>query len=150
MLISERFFTKVSREDTIACWDWTGAINSAGYGSMLVGSRSDGSRTTMLSHRISWEIHHGPILDGLHVLHHCDRRQCVNPDHLFLGTNKDNMADRDAKGRCRAGVRNSEKTHCPRGHAYDQYNTRVYSGHRACIACCQARDAAKTSSRRGK
>lgn len=74
------------------CWLWFGAEGS-GYG--RVGFKGN----LLLTHRVSWELTNGPIPDGLWVLHKCDVRCCVNPDHLFLGTPKDNMQDKLRKGR---------------------------------------------------
>lgn len=74
------------------CWLWTGAFSS-GYGSAMFQGKSK------RAHRLSWEIFKGPIPDGVCVCHECDTPACVNPDHLFLGTKKDNADDRDLKGR---------------------------------------------------
>lgn len=89
--VKQRLLEKVEKTD--ACWLWTGAKNKDGYGQLFV----DGIAKS--THRISWEVHHGAIPDGLHVLHKCDNPPCVNPDHLFLGTNQDNVVDRESKGR---------------------------------------------------
>ena len=78
------------------CWSWGGSVNAAGYGVVRVGGRGSPS---YLAHRLSWALHCSEIPDGLHVLHRCDNPACSNPDHLFLGTNRDNIADRIAKGR---------------------------------------------------
>lgn len=100
---------KVKEQDTVTrfwkytvvapdgCWQWTGARDSDGYG--LLTTRRSGSIRHMRMHRLSWEIHHGPIPDGLFVLHRCDNPPCARPDHLFLGNNKENATDRHMKGR---------------------------------------------------
>ena len=75
------------------CWLWTGYLDKAGYG--VASKRSRPIRC----HRLSWELHRGEIPKGLNVLHKCDVRSCCNPDHLFLGTTADNIADKVAKGR---------------------------------------------------
>lgn len=75
------------------CWIWIGHINDSGYGML----KHQGLTTR--AHRHSYSIYIGPIPAGMHVLHKCDVRSCVNPDHLFLGTNQDNVDDREGKGR---------------------------------------------------
>lgn len=80
-------------EPNSGCWLWLGTTNDDGYGRMTIRRKAIGA------HRISFELLCHPIPKGMHVLHKCDVRSCVNPDHLFLGTNLDNMADKMAKGR---------------------------------------------------
>lgn len=91
-----RFWSKVERAGPEKCWLWKGSRLKAGYGQ--IGSGGKYGRP-FLAHRVSWEIHFGPIPEGLCVLHHCDNPPCVNPYHLFLGTHADNAHDREIKGR---------------------------------------------------
>ncbi len=89
----QRFWSKVDVRDQGACWLWVGAIAPNGYGLFFWGRRGRGA------HRVAWEIAHGLIPEGLCVLHHCDVKNCVNPNHLFLGTKRDNYQDSKKKGR---------------------------------------------------
>jgi len=96
--IVQRFWDKVIVIEG-ACWKWCGTKNPDGYGQIHVHRRLEGFRTVLLAHRVSWEIHKGPIPPGLFVCHRCDNPECANPEHLFLGTNRDNMIDCSIKGR---------------------------------------------------
>ncbi len=92
--VLERFWAKV--EKTPTCWVWTAACIADGYGSFAL------ARGRMVkTHQYSWQIHNGPIPDGLWVLHTCDNRRCVNPAHLYLGTRMDNVHDMMSRGRNR-------------------------------------------------
>lgn len=99
----ERFWEKVSIVEGDGCWEWKAARYSNGYGafSWPVVDR----RERALAHRASYELTYGTIPPGMLVCHHCDNPPCVRPDHLFLGTNSDNMRDASVKGRTLKGDR---------------------------------------------
>jgi len=95
-----RFWKKVRM--TATCWLWTAKKTLHGYGQIRVGHK------LVSAHRVAWELAQGvPVSPDMCVLHTCDTRLCVRPDHLYLGTHKDNVKDRQDRGRTAAGIRNS-------------------------------------------
>jgi hypothetical protein len=101
--ISERFWSKVKKTET--CWLWIGAKDRYGYGQLVV------NRKKKLASHVSWMLSHGEFPKGLWVLHKCDNPACVRPDHLFLGTRLDNVADMCKKGRAATGQNHGSKLH---------------------------------------
>ena len=90
--LKERLVSKYTVEPN-SCWYFTGYIDDIGYGIITY------QRRAYKAHRVSWIVHRGEIPTGMQVLHRCDNRLCINPEHLFLGTHQENMKDRDCKGR---------------------------------------------------
>jgi hypothetical protein len=132
---AERFWARVERGATEQCWEWTGALDTTGYGRMMIARKIEGS------HRISWRLHTGQeIPDGMHICHTCDNRKCVNPLHLFVGTPAENAFDMIAKGR---NVVTPRKAQCMRGHALVPGNlyTKVWRSKtvRSCRQCALER-----------
>ncbi len=139
--VAERFWAKVDK--TSECWTWTAATFGPGrYGCFVAIIR--GIKTTS-AHRASYLLSVGDIPIGMEVCHRCDNPPCVRPEHLFLGTRKDNAMDSSKKGR--TNFQNStnhcsKKTHCPQGHPYSGYNLVMKKVHgkpaRLCRICSNA------------
>ena len=119
-------FDRSYRITDSGCWEWVGPRQPNGYGVIAEG---------LSTHRFSYERFKGAIPLGMCVLHSCDNKICVNPEHLFLGTNNDNTQDMMAKGRNHW----LNMTHCRRGHEFTPENTRINKeGHRKCRTCVRA------------
>lgn len=127
MNLEKRFWIKVKKTDS--CWLWMAGKFHFGHGRFKIRNKNK------QAHRVSWEMKNGPIPNGMLVCHKCDVPSCVNPDHLFLGTYKDNMQDSLLKGR----NYEANRTHCPKGHPYSIENTQIYNNKRKCKTCSKQR-----------
>lgn len=97
----ERFWSKVRKGKPDECWEWKSYFDKDGYGVMRFHIVKLNKRVGVRTHRISYFLHHRELVEDMCVCHHCDNPKCVNPKHLFLGTQGDNTHDRDIKGRHR-------------------------------------------------
>lgn len=134
--VVERFWSRVHKTET--CWLWTGAVSSNGYGAFSTGSTTDDSLKQVSAHRYVYELLKGAISDGLTIDHLCRVRNCVNPDHLEMVTQRENT---------RRGTspvaHNAKKTHCTRGHLFSANNTwTAKNGARHCRTCQRNRQKA--------
>ncbi len=100
LTIKERFYSKFKVNEDNGCWEWVANRFPKGYGCFKLNGKSQAA------HRISYEIHTGEIQEGMVICHKCDNPCCVNPVHLFMGTQKDNLLDRKIKGRSIFGEKN--------------------------------------------
>lgn len=91
--VEQRFWEKVDKRSNDECWNWLASTNTDGYGHLNINNK------TRPAHRLIWEWYYGKIIKPMQVLHKCDNRKCVNPNHLFLGTQQDNIQDMINKNR---------------------------------------------------
>jgi len=117
-----RFFRKVQKAEGDQCWLWTGYRDRDGYGKLRLG----GGERRVLAHRLSYELHKKPIPKGLCVCHSCDNPPCVNPAHLWTGTNDANREDSIAKGRNAKGDRHGARTRPERWARGDKHFSRTH------------------------
>lgn len=101
--LEKRFLNKINKGD---CWEWQGVIGHNGYGRFEVGGRNG---ILFRAHRFSWLFYRGEIPDGFVICHSCDNRKCANPDHLWIGTQTENMQDASRKGRMSIGAGHAKK-----------------------------------------
>ena len=96
--LSEKIERNITRIPESGCWIWMSTIEDSGYGRVCSGKKP------FYAHRASYEQKYGKIPNGMMALHHCDIKSCVNPDHIFIGTQKDNMLDKVLKNRQAKGI----------------------------------------------
>jgi hypothetical protein len=101
----ERFWRSVDKKSNDECWQWIASINNKKYG--ILGAGGKGGKS-LFAHRYSYELHNGKIPDGMFVMHKCDNPSCVNPNHLLVGTPKDNTQDALSKNRLKTIFLNGE------------------------------------------
>ncbi len=141
----ERFDAKWKADDASGCWLWTAAIDIGGYGSF-----SPTRVCTARAHRYAWELHNGPIPEGMLLDHVCRVRRCVNPAHLRLATHRQNSIENSES----IPAMNAQKTACDHGHPFTPENTYLWHGRRnglpRLVRKCRACEAAKDRRRRAR
>jgi hypothetical protein len=131
------------------CWHWYGRKDQNGYGVIQLGA----NEPRITASRASWILHFGPIESNkIFVCHTCDNPSCVNPNHLFLGSQKDNLQDASKKGRLNNPNKGWErnKTHCSNGHPYSPENTYRWKNKRICRTCHREYEAQRRAIRTWK
>ena len=130
--LRERFEGRFSVNGQTGCWDWTASKRPNGYGQIGEGGRYC---KVLYAHRVAYELYKGPIPAGLDIDHLCRNRGCVNPDHLEAVTRKVNLLRGNTIPAAKA-----RQTHCLKGHAFDEINTRINNrGTRECKQCSRER-----------
>jgi hypothetical protein len=134
------FWSKVNKNGPIPaynpslgqCWLWMGALDRDGYGQLTTPRTKDSPASSIRAHRLAYELTVGPFPAGLHSDHLCRTRNCVRPSHIEPVTPKENTL----RGECPSS-RNARKTHCKRGHPFDETNTSYTAerNERRCRAC---------------
>jgi len=137
ILYKEKLDKKSILNENTKCIEWTGS-KRRGYGALNFRGKNN------FAHRVSYIVHKGEIPTGLFICHTCDNKICVNPEHLYAGTPKQNMEDKMERGRFFNG--HSAKTHCTNGHEYTEENThwrksgsKTSTPWRACKICAAER-----------
>lgn len=121
---------KLTKIDKNQCRNFIGPIDKKGYG--RVGYKG----LVVYAHRLSWILTYGEIVNGLCVCHKCDNCKCINPDHLFLGTHKDNTQDMIRKGRRAKSCGRKKLDYCQKGHDFKNQNPIINKiGHKTCRIC---------------
>lgn len=126
-----RIFRQLVENPATGCWEWTGSLHPSGYGRVVVGARR------FQTHRWVWTFLCGEIPTGLQLDHLCRNRICCNPEHLEPVDNRTNSLRSTG-----VTARNAVKTHCAQGHAFDEANTVLDRGKRACLTCRRERQLA--------
>jgi hypothetical protein len=140
-LLPERIQSKLVVTSS-GCWEWQGYRDKNGYGKIRVGSKTDGTRTTTLVHRVTYELLVGPINPDREIDHLCCNRPCANPAHMEQVTHQENLRRGDT-----VAAHSAAKTHCPQGHPYsgDNVGRAGRKQARYCKACKKVSNAKRSA-----